>query len=230
MCGRLACDDTRPPADAVPWFDSVLVRAQPTAPFIRNGQRVGSSTNRMYELENDAEGLAYLQYGELRANYLEVLGVMNASLEGGVEPRRLLGIDVPRAEACACARVPTRQLGPAERCVSVRAHCWQRHGTLLTSPRSNQATRLLRLRASVPSSCSNHHRRQPRTVRPVALRAVAVRAGPASRRSDRSLRARTDPDQQLVASIRLLVQVRCRVWRGCGTKSGAVSGGEMPAR
>ena len=73
----------------------------PTPPFVRNGVRVGSGTNRVYELEDDREGFAYLAFGNLRANYLSIVSTMNSSLEGGVEPRRLLGIDVPRAEASA---------------------------------------------------------------------------------------------------------------------------------
>ena len=71
----------------------------PTPPFIRNGMRVGSPINQIYELADDAEGRAYLEHGDLRANYLAIVGAMNASLESGVAPRRLLGIDVPRAEA-----------------------------------------------------------------------------------------------------------------------------------
>ena len=73
----------------------------PTPPFVRNGERVGSGTNQVYELKDDREGLAYLAHGNLRANYLSIIDAMNSSLEGGVEPRRLLGIDVPRAEASA---------------------------------------------------------------------------------------------------------------------------------
>mmetsp|Transcript_43970 Transcript_43970/g.143049 ORF Transcript_43970/g.143049 Transcript_43970/m.143049 type:complete len:201 (+) Transcript_43970:3-605(+) len=73
----------------------------PTPPFIRNGERVGSPINQVYELADDAEGLAYLLFrdGQLRSNYLAVLDAMSGSLEEGVEPRRLLGIDVPRAVA-----------------------------------------------------------------------------------------------------------------------------------
>jgi len=73
----------------------------PTPPFLKNGVPVGSGTNRLYELKNDAEGLAYLAYGQLRDNYLAIVDAMNQSLADGVEPHRLLGIDVPRAEASA---------------------------------------------------------------------------------------------------------------------------------
>lgn len=71
----------------------------PTPPFIRNGRRVGSGINQIYELKDNEEGLAYLGHGDLRANYLAILGAMNSSLARGVTPRRLLGIDVARAEA-----------------------------------------------------------------------------------------------------------------------------------
>lgn len=66
---------------------------------MRNGQRVGSGLNQKYELCDDKEGLAYLRFRRLRANYIEVCEAMTASLEAGIAPRRLLGIDVPRAVA-----------------------------------------------------------------------------------------------------------------------------------
>ena len=71
----------------------------PTPPFIRNGQRIGSPMNQVYELIDDDEGLAYLAFNNLRANYLEIVTAMNDSLAAGVQPRMLLGIDVPRALA-----------------------------------------------------------------------------------------------------------------------------------
>jgi uncharacterized protein (DUF1810 family) len=73
----------------------------PTPPFIRNGQRVGSSTNWKYELKDDDEGLAYLKFGSLRKNYLEIMQAANEQLAAGTPPRKLLGIDVPRFEASA---------------------------------------------------------------------------------------------------------------------------------
>ena len=69
----------------------------PTPPFIRDGRRVGSGLNLVYEIKDDAEGLAYLAHPSLRTNYLEIVGAMSSSLEAGVTPTRLLGIDVPRA-------------------------------------------------------------------------------------------------------------------------------------
>ena len=71
----------------------------PTPPFIRNGRRVGSGLNLVYEIKDDTEGLAYIAHRLLRANYLEIVNAMNGALEAGVRPTRLLGIDVPRAES-----------------------------------------------------------------------------------------------------------------------------------
>lgn len=71
----------------------------PTPPFIRNGQHVGSPTNWKYEIKDDDEGLAYLQFSNLRSNYVSVVSVANEQLAAGTPPRKLLGIDVPRFEA-----------------------------------------------------------------------------------------------------------------------------------
>ena len=73
----------------------------PTPPFIKNGRRCGSGLNKVYEIEDDEEGLAFLELPPLRSNYLQILAAVNESLDAGVEPKRLLGIDVPRAEASA---------------------------------------------------------------------------------------------------------------------------------
>ena len=53
----------------------------------------------MYEIADDDEGLAYLKYGSLRDNFLAVTTACNEQLAAGTEPRKLLGIDVPRFAA-----------------------------------------------------------------------------------------------------------------------------------
>ena len=73
----------------------------PTPPFIRNGKRVGSGLNLVYEIKDDSEGKAYLNFENLRANYLLILNATHQSLVKGITPRKLLGIDVPRAIASA---------------------------------------------------------------------------------------------------------------------------------
>ena len=112
----------------------------PTPPFIKNGEHVGSPTNKIYELKDDAEGLAYLAFGELRSNYLAILSVMSASLEAGVEPRRLLGIDVPRAEASVRYFAHLATLGDGDE--ELAAAC-QRARALLKPPAKGGAARSL---------------------------------------------------------------------------------------
>ena len=73
----------------------------PTPPFISNGRRCGSGLNKVYEIVDDEEGLAYLKLAQLRSNYLQIVAAVNEALEAGVEPKKLLGIDVPRVEASA---------------------------------------------------------------------------------------------------------------------------------
>jgi len=73
----------------------------PTPPFISNGRRCGSGLNKVYEIVDDEEGLAYLKLAPLRSNYLQIVAAVNKALEAGVEPKKLLGIDVPRVEASA---------------------------------------------------------------------------------------------------------------------------------
>lgn len=73
----------------------------PTAPFIKNGCRLGSPQNMIYEIANDEERLAYLSFESypLRANYIEVVRTCVDQLSDGTAPRILLRIDVPRFEA-----------------------------------------------------------------------------------------------------------------------------------
>jgi len=77
----------------------------PTPPFIKDGEEVGSSTNRTYALRTDAEAKAYLAFKHptvsLRTNYLEMMQLVASKLEEGVNPTRLMGIDVPRLKASA---------------------------------------------------------------------------------------------------------------------------------
>jgi uncharacterized protein (DUF1810 family) len=75
----------------------------PTPPFLKNGRRVGSPQNMIYEIADDEEGLAYLAFASfpLRANYLEMVRACVDQLSAGIAPRMLLGIDVPRFEASA---------------------------------------------------------------------------------------------------------------------------------
>ena len=47
------------------------------------------------------EGLAYLKLAQLRSNYLQIVAAVNEALEAGVEPKKLLGIDVPGVEVSA---------------------------------------------------------------------------------------------------------------------------------
>ena len=77
----------------------------PTPPFIKNGEEVGSGTNRKYALRTDEEAKAYLAFEHptvsLRTNYLEMMRLVASQLEEGVNPTRLMGIDVPRLKASA---------------------------------------------------------------------------------------------------------------------------------
>lgn len=73
----------------------------PTPPFIKNGEEVGSGTNRKYALRTDEEAKQYLAHLTLRTNYLEMMRVVASQLEEGVNPTRLMGIDVPRLKASA---------------------------------------------------------------------------------------------------------------------------------
>ena len=77
----------------------------PTPPFIKDGEEVGSPTNRTYALRTDAEAKAYLAFKHptvsLRTNYLEMMQLVASKLEEGVNPTRLMGIDVPRLKASA---------------------------------------------------------------------------------------------------------------------------------
>jgi uncharacterized protein (DUF1810 family) len=77
----------------------------PTPPFIKNGEEVGSSTNRKYALRTDEEAKQYLAFKHptvsLRTNYLEMMRLVASQLEEDVNPTRLMGIDVPRLKASA---------------------------------------------------------------------------------------------------------------------------------
>ena len=71
----------------------------PTPPFIKDGREVGSGLNAQYAIRSDEEAKAYLRFGRLRLNYLEIHTAVAEQLEKGTAPTRLLGIDVPRCEA-----------------------------------------------------------------------------------------------------------------------------------
>lgn len=71
----------------------------PTPPFIKDGREVGTGMNREYAIRSDEEAKAYLSFGQLRQNYLEIMQAVADQLEAGTTPSSLLGIDVPRCEA-----------------------------------------------------------------------------------------------------------------------------------
>ena len=73
----------------------------PTPPFIKNGREVGSGMNAEFAIRSDKEAKAYLRMPPLRANYIQVMTIVYEQCEAGTSPQRLLGIDVPRAEASA---------------------------------------------------------------------------------------------------------------------------------
>merc|ERR1711924_492258 len=119
----------------------------PTPPFLINGKPAGSETNRIYELKNDTEGFAYLQYGNLRENYLAILDVMNQALQDGVEPRRLLGMDVPRVEASVKYFLHLSSLEEGDQLLAEK--CQQALSLLRSSDRLDNAFGTLPARSSV---------------------------------------------------------------------------------
>ena len=94
----------------------------PTPPFIKNGEEVGSGTNRKYALRTDEEAKQYLAFKHpavsLRTNYLEMMRVVASQLEEGVNPTRLMGIDVPRLKASAAYIERMARQDDAEMCAA----------------------------------------------------------------------------------------------------------------